>query len=78
MTNKNILFDPEELEILKLGCEQVIEGKGLFSRNPFVNIDVAGFSSLMRLFHFEAVSRSAWHFTSESLNRCDAADSNVL
>ena len=38
-----------------------IEGKGLFSRNPFVNLDVAGFSSLMRLFHFEAVSRKTKH-----------------
>jgi hypothetical protein len=51
----------EELEILKVGCEQVIEGKGLFSSNPFVNIDVAGFSSLMRLFHFKAVTRKTKH-----------------
>lgn len=50
-----------ELALLKLGCEQVLEGKGLFKNNPFVNLDVAGFNSLMRLFHFETESRKTKH-----------------
>jgi hypothetical protein len=51
----------KELELLKSGCQQVIEGKGLFSNNPFVNLDVSGFSSLLRLFHFKEESRKTKH-----------------
>lgn len=51
----------EELALLTLGCSQVIDGKGLFSNNPFMNLGVAGFSLLMRLFHFKPESRKTQH-----------------
>jgi hypothetical protein len=54
-------FDEEDIAILKHGCEQVLEGKGLKKENPFTGLGVLGFSALMRLFHFERVSRQTFH-----------------
>lgn len=48
----------EELEILKLGCLQIIDGKGFSESSPLTDIDVSGLNQLMRLFHFESESRS--------------------
>ena len=48
----------EELEILKLGCVQITDGKGFSESSPLTGIDVSGLNLLMRLFHFELESRS--------------------
>ena len=48
----------EELEILKLGCIQITDGKGFSESSPLTGIDVSGLNQLMRLFHFEVESRS--------------------
>lgn len=49
----------EEIEILKVGCEQLLNGKGLTAENPLENLDVSGFNSLMRLFHFNPIQRKS-------------------
>jgi hypothetical protein len=51
----------DQLALLVLGCSQIVEGKGLFKNNPFMNLDVSGFSLLMRLFHFKTESRTTEH-----------------
>ena len=48
----------EELEILKLGCIQITDGKGFSESSPLTDMDVSGLNQLMRLFHFESESRS--------------------
>jgi hypothetical protein len=54
-------FDEEDIAILKHGCQQVLEGKGFKKENPFTGLDVFGFSALMRLFHFQQLSRKTFH-----------------
>jgi hypothetical protein len=49
----------EELEVLTLGCTQIMEGRGFSEERPFVNLDVFGFSLLMSMFHFERDSRTS-------------------
>jgi hypothetical protein len=43
----------EELNLIKLGCRQIIEGKGKTPDNPLVDIGIHGFYLLIDLFHFE-------------------------
>lgn len=51
----------DEIEILIDGCRQVIDGRGLTKERAFTNLDVAGFYTLMRLFHFEPISKETIH-----------------
>jgi hypothetical protein len=52
---------PEMLSFIKKGCEQIIQVKGLSREMAFTDLGVAGFYSLMRLFHFEKVKRETDH-----------------
>lgn len=54
-------FDEEDISILQHGCSQVLAGVGMSVENPFTGLDVAGFSALMRMFHFEAIGRKTKH-----------------
>jgi hypothetical protein len=51
-------FTEEDIALLKDGCEQILNAKGLTEENPFQNLDVSGFNALMRMFHFEPFQRS--------------------
>ena len=50
-------FDSNDIEILKNGCKQILDGAGLIPEKAFTNLDVLGFSALFRMFHFSSISR---------------------
>jgi len=50
-------LDIESIEVLKHGCEQIVEGRGLTSSKPFINLNISGFYQLMRMFHFKKKSK---------------------
>ena len=50
---------PEELELLKEGCKQILQGKGIVPDNPFTDLGIPGFRQLFELFHFESIEQSA-------------------
>ena len=52
-------FNGEDLELLKLGCNQLLEGRGFSSKNPFTNLGIRGCHKLFELFHFEFVNQTA-------------------
>ena len=45
-------FNSEDLELLKLGCNQILEGRGFSSKNPFTNLGIRGCHKLFELFPF--------------------------
>lgn len=49
----------EEIEVIRQGCQQILQGKGLTAEQPFENLDVWGFHALMQLFHYRPVSRNS-------------------
>ena len=51
-------FNSEDLELLKLGCNQILEGRGFSSKNPFKNLGIRGCHKLFELFHFEFVNQT--------------------
>ena len=53
------LLTDEEIEVVRRGCLQILEGKGFTADQPFENLGVSGFYALMRLFHFEKIDRMA-------------------
>ena len=52
-------FNGEDLELLKLGCNQLLEGRGFSSKNPFTNLGIRGCHKLFELFHFKFVNQTA-------------------
>lgn len=48
-------------DLLKEGCKQVIQGRGLTPEMPFCDLGVQGFNALMRTFHFSYSSRQTSH-----------------
>ena len=46
-------FNGEDLELLKLGCNQLLGGRGFSSKNPFKNLGIRGCHKLFELFHFK-------------------------
>ena len=52
-------FNGEDLELLKLGCNQLLEGRGFSSENPFTNLGIRGCHKLFELFHFKFVNQTA-------------------
>jgi hypothetical protein len=46
-------FSSEDIELLKLGCKQILKGKGFSSKNPFRNLGIRGCHKLFELFHFK-------------------------
>jgi hypothetical protein len=53
--------DKHSLDLIQLGCLQICTGKGLNKNNPLCDIGVFGFYDLMRMFHFDSVSRKTNH-----------------
>ena len=51
-------FNSEDLELLKLGCNQILEGKGFSSKNPFKNLGIRGCHKLFELLHFKFVNQT--------------------
>ena len=58
----------EEIDIIRQGCLQILEGKGLTEQQPLQNLGVWGFRALMEFFHFEPVERTSQSIT---LNESD-------
>ena len=54
-------FSNEDLENLKIGCNQLINGIGLSLENPLKELGVRGCHKLFNLFHFEMVSQKAFN-----------------
>jgi hypothetical protein len=50
-------WDDEEMAMITVGCQQIIQGKGLTEDNPFTALGVTGFYKLFTTFHFESKSR---------------------
>ena len=47
----------EDLTFIKIGCEQIMDGKGFLLERPFTNLGVGGFYALFNMFHFKSVKR---------------------
>ena len=53
-------WSPEQLELVRLGCEQVVRWRGLTPDTPLENIGIAGFYVLLHLLHFKLKKQSAF------------------
>lgn len=47
----------KDLELIKSGCEQMMEGIGFTADRPFRGLGVRGFYILFNMFHFDSVER---------------------
>ncbi|MSP70276.1 MAG: hypothetical protein EXR20_08390 [Bacteroidetes bacterium] len=50
-------LDTVDMESIRYGCEQIIEGRGFDYKTPLQGLGVSGFYRLMELFHFQFESR---------------------
>lgn len=50
-------LDTVDMESIRYGCEQIIEGRGFDHKTPLQGLGVSGFYRLMELFHFQFESR---------------------
>ena len=50
-------FNDDDINLLKIGCNQLLEGIGFSTENPLKNIGVRGCHKLFKLFHFEMVDQ---------------------
>ena len=50
-------LDTVDMESIRYGCEQIIEGRGFNYTTPLQGLGVSGFYRLMELFHFQFESR---------------------
>jgi hypothetical protein len=50
-------LDTVDMESIRNGCEQIIEGRGFDYKTPLQGLGVSGFYRLMELFHFQFESR---------------------
>lgn len=51
--NEPSKLDSSSVDRLKLGCKQIIEGKGLTAETAFSDLGISGLYQLMRMFHFK-------------------------
>ena len=51
-------FNSKDLELLKLGCQQILKGNGFTFKNPFKNLGIRGCHKLFELFHFEFLNQT--------------------
>ena len=58
--SKFLSWDSDQVELVRQGCEQIIEGKGLTAENPFTGLGVFGFGNLFYMLHFENVGRKTF------------------
>ncbi|GDX50272.1 hypothetical protein LBMAG26_11310 [Bacteroidota bacterium] len=47
----------KDMESIRYGCEQIVEGRGFNLSTPLQGLGVSGFYRLMELFHFQFESR---------------------
>ena len=47
----------KDMESIRYGCEQIVEGRGFNFSTPLQGLGVSGFYRLMELFHFQFESR---------------------
>ena len=47
----------KDMESIRYGCEQIVEGRGFDHKTPLQGLGVSGFYRLMELFHFQFESR---------------------
>ena len=50
-------LDMTDMESIRYGCEQIVEGRGFNISRPLQGLGVSGFYRLMELFHFQFESR---------------------
>ena len=50
-------LDTVDMESIRYGCEQIVEGRGFNYSTPLQGLGVSGFYRLMELFHFQFESR---------------------
>lgn len=55
----DVTWSSRDLELVKLGCQQLMEGKGLTPENPLNKLGVRGCHLLFGLFHFSMASQYA-------------------
>lgn len=53
------LGEPDILELLKSGCEQLLENKGLSIDDPIDGLTVSAFYKLLAMFHFKPKARNS-------------------
>lgn len=53
------------LDLIEIGCKQILEGKGLTKDNPFTGLGISGFYRLFELFHFDRLSRNSYYLEKE-------------
>lgn len=51
-------FSSEDIELLKLGCMQILNGIGFSPKKPFKKLGIKGCHNLFKLFHFEFVNQT--------------------
>jgi hypothetical protein len=47
----------EDIPIIELGCTQILNGAGMFEKQPIQHLGVSGINLLMQIFHFQPKSR---------------------
>ena len=50
-------WSPQDLELIRNGCEQIMLGMGFMKDRPFTNLGVRGFNLLFTTFHFKSSKR---------------------
>lgn len=50
-------WSKEDLELIKKGCRQILEGIGFTADRPFKGLGVRGFYILFNMFHFDSAAR---------------------
>lgn len=50
--------EPEVLEAVRFGFEQIVNGAGFTEERPLRDVGISGLYALMRIVHFEVVSQS--------------------
>tara|TARA_B100001287_G_scaffold173192_1_gene145866 strand:+ start:1423 stop:1848 length:426 start_codon:yes stop_codon:yes gene_type:complete len=53
-------YSNDDIEKLKIGCKQIINGIGLTLDNPLKDLGIRGCHKLFSLFHFEMVDQKAF------------------
>jgi hypothetical protein len=69
--------DETELETIKFGCEQIIQGLGFHHENPITGIGVARFYKLMKFFQFVPILRKT-QYRFNNINKKGALDCITL
>lgn len=53
-------FSDIDIENIKIGCKQILIGKGFRKENPLEGIGIRGFYRLFELFHFEMSNQKSY------------------